>query len=138
MGYREYTTKEEEDKSTFRCRNLAELANMAVPFKLDELTLFLDQASARLHARRHLRSRRDLAILALSRLYLGQVSLISDLDAMDAHGALNEEGPGGDAPAERVKLMTVHASKARCARDAPEIASSATEMRAARPRSPAS
>ena len=45
-----------------------------------------------------------------------QVSLISDLDATDAHGALNEDEPRGNssAPAaERVKLMTVHASKAR-------------------------
>ena len=39
-----------------------------------------------------------------------------ELDATDAHGALNEDEPRGNssAPAaERVKLMTVHASKAR-------------------------
>ena len=84
---------------------------MAVPFRLDELTLFLDQASPyRTSVPRGLVSRRYAMVTR------SQVSLISDLDATDAHGALNEDEPRGNSSAptaERVKLMTVHASKAR-------------------------
>ena len=85
---------------------------MAVPFRLDELTLFLDQASPHYQSLVPRGSASGRCVMVAR----SQVSLISDLDATDAHGALNEDEPRGNssAPAaERVKLMTVHASKAR-------------------------